>query len=116
MKLEGRITLSRVHCSTTPDYVHVEITDNGSRVRIVEACMSLEDAARFLTGQGEVPCTLTTGNLGRVGQLRESTTVATTDETAIAKLTAEGWQRSGDRNYGRSVLMERWIEREPKEA
>jgi len=70
LRFEGRVSFSRP-MGYGNDYISIQLECKNSNVEFVEARISLEDFAKALTGQGDLPMTFQTRGLELVGKIRE---------------------------------------------
>lgn len=80
---KGTITISRSQAS----YISICVQDNDSREILIDGKMELADFAAVVTGHGFMPIAYETGNLNRIGKLRE-TELATVkvDKSLLAEI------------------------------
>lgn len=107
---KGRVTISRYSSSMGEDGVHIEFTDEKSRVRFATMDLTLENFAKVVTGMGEVKAELETRGLDLVGKTAENKEEVIKVEPhfgdpekfsklrkAVEELEVDGWRhRSGD--------------------
>jgi len=97
---KGKITLGRI-TSTHGDYISVEIMDEASGCRFVNARMSIEGFGRAITGQGYIDCTfdLCPQNVGMKREVKtvdvESKWTSSRNEpkarAELSKYEVDGW-------------------------
>ncbi len=72
---KGDISIGRVSCGgQEPDYIHMEIEDNTSRVTFLEIKMDFETFAKVITGQSSLPIEFEVRNLDKIGKRFEHKT------------------------------------------
>jgi hypothetical protein len=69
--MKGKISIGKVTCSDTEDYVRVELTDESSSIQFVTAKMSLLNFAKVITGQGYLEIDYELRGLDKVGKKLE---------------------------------------------
>jgi hypothetical protein len=133
MKLEGRITISRVS-APDGDMMEIEIMDNKSRITFVQARMSMEDFAYALTSVAERTAQLEVYRMDLVGKRKEHKTeivptlldrysVPEKDLERVARKHLKQWEIDGwigrtddlfnmhrKRDGGIEVNFVRWVE------
>lgn len=104
MKLKGKISISKVYvCGkiAQDSYISIEIEDELSSVRVIQANLSLKDFANAITGLSNLPCEFELGGIENIGkQLEVKTEEVVISESAfydqairegVRKYEVDGW-------------------------
>lgn len=71
-ELDGKLTLTRSYDNTQErDVIHLHLIDASSGQRFLNVELGLEEYARVITGQAEVPCRFRLRGAEQVGKVRE---------------------------------------------
>lgn len=138
MNIKGSITLSRVNCSHSDDYISIRLEDEAARITFAEVKLGLTGFAHMLTGLSGVECDIEVSGLENVGKIKERKqasfelpegTKFTEERTAALAVLAEindGWTYStylgsqntfysdGDKCFFRTWAA-RWIDKDEAE-
>jgi len=73
--LQGKLSISRVHCGHGDDYMNLSIVDESSGVQFVDVQIDIKTFMDVLTGMARQPCEFELRRPDRVGMIKEGKTV-----------------------------------------
>lgn len=102
-KLQGTLSISKVHASHEPNYVSLTVTDTLSGCEMVEVKISLEEFASALFSMANRPCEVEFNDSGPIGLKREYKTEVVfvpgdwndrkkNAKRAVKKFETDGWK------------------------
>lgn len=125
MKLDGKITISRITSNVNEDKIQLDIIDTTSSKVVVRVSMSVEDFGYVISGLSRQPCEIRCDDLKYIGKKRETKTVVIpkheiiyNDATkTVEKYCVDGWEPRiqdvtnphNSSPSGQRVLFERWV-------
>ena len=73
--MKGNISIGRVTCNDSPDYVQIDIEDKLSSINFISIKMTIKDFAETILGRGYIPIEFETRGLDKLGKKMEHKTV-----------------------------------------
>ena len=71
-KINGKLTISRVHSTQSEDWIEVFLEDESSGIQFADVHIGLEEFSKAITGLGSRPCEIEVRGLDLVGKKLET--------------------------------------------